>query len=477
MKNPVAKVALALLLVGGAYGGYKVYEHKQEQQLEQQQLNTIKALQNSVTTLYKDLKKELLAENINQKKIDQVKQELQKKEKSFSLDNQKKFDSLLVDIQHAENMYKLQEESSQLLDENGVLKENANIAKVEEYASELHKIKPLFVETVTVKINEAKTQQTDIVDATNSVNSLFVKEDRKEVKDDVIRGHYDAAVNAVNKIKQEKAKQELSVFLNVVNSFITQKEALAAKAQEELQKQALLKKAQEESQKQALANSSTAANPSINASSSTNSSPQSVTNNEVSALAQLVASSRTAQKTNQIVTVVASGTSATVTLLEKRNDVWTEVISTKGYVGSQGVGQAHESSSRTPKGSYSLGFAFGTSNPGTSLQFRQITPNSYWISNTNDPEYNTWQERQSSSNLDEHLIDYQVQYKYGIVINYNINNPVKGAGSGFFLHVANGRPTAGCVSVPESHMVTLMKTIHTGAYIINVHSQNEITSY
>jgi hypothetical protein len=55
MKNPVAKVALALLLVGGTYGGYKVYEHKQEQQ----QLNTIKALQNSMLTLYKDTKKEL----------------------------------------------------------------------------------------------------------------------------------------------------------------------------------------------------------------------------------------------------------------------------------------------------------------------------------------------------------------------------------------------------------------------------------
>lgn len=472
MKNPVAKVALALTLVGGAYGGYKVYEHRQEQHLEQQQLNTIKDLQNSVITLYKDTKKELLAENINQMKIDQVKQDLQcQKENSFSLHNKKKFASIKVDLRNAEKMFQLQEEAGQLLDENGVLTENANIASVEEYASELHRIKPLFVETVFLKINEAKTQQNDILVATDSVNSLFVTEERKEVKDDIIRGPYDAAVNAVNKIKQEKAKRELSVFLEQVNRFITQKEVLAAKAQEESQKQALENKATNYS--------TNTTNSSISALSSTNSTNSSVQTNmkEETVLEQLIASSKTAQKTNQIVTVVASGTSATVTLLEKNNGVWKEVISTNGYVGSQGVGQASESVSRTPKGSYSLGFAFGTTNPGTKLPFRQITPNSYWISNTNDPEYNTWQERQSSSNLDEHLIDYQVQYKYGIVINYNTNNPVKGDGSGFFLHVSNGRPTAGCVSVPESQMLTLMKSINSGAYIINVNSQSEITNY
>lgn len=194
-------------------------------------------------------------------------------------------------------------------------------------------------------------------------------------------------------------------------------------------------------------------------------------------LSGLVASSQTAQRTNQIVTVIASGTTAKVTFLEKENGLWNEKLSANGFVGSQGVGQASESTSRTPKGSYSLGFAFGTSNPGTNLPFRQITPNSYWISNVNDDQYNTWQERGSSSRSDEHLIDYPVQYKYGIVINYNTENIQKGAGSGFFLHVANGRPTAGCVSVPENQMYELMKRIKPGAYIINVNNEQEIKNY
>ena len=93
-------------------------------------------------------------------------------------------------------------------------------------------------------------------------------------------------------------------------------------------------------------------------------------------------------------------------LPEKVGNQWKEVIKEDGYVGKYGVGQVHEGSKKTPKGSYSLGFAFGTSNPGTKLPFRKITPNSYWISNVKDPQYNTWQERKTSSRADEHLIDY-----------------------------------------------------------------------
>lgn len=188
----------------------------------------------------------------------------------------------------------------------------------------------------------------------------------------------------------------------------------------------------------------------------------------------LIASSPTAQYTDQIVGVVANGSSATVYLFEKNNGQWQTILTTSGHVGSMGVGAASETVSRTPKGSYSLGFAFGTSNPGTQLPFRAITPNSYWISDVNDSAYNTWQERSSSSSADEHLSDYPVQYQYAIVINYN--NGV-GGGSGFFLHCDNGIPTAGCVSVPTGTMATLMQRIHSGAHIINVNSQGELANY
>ncbi|WP_376699185.1 L,D-transpeptidase family protein, partial [Listeria booriae] len=176
---------------------------------------------------------------------------------------------------------------------------------------------------------------------------------------------------------------------------------------------------------------------------------------------------RLASRTNQIITVVASGSSAQVKFWEKSGSTWKQVFATSGRVGSQGVGSADEYHSRTPRGAYSLGFAFGTSNPGTSLSFRQITNKSYWISNVNDSQYNTWQERNSSNKADERMASYPTQYRYGVVINYNTAR-TKGAGSGFFLHCSNGAATAGCVAIPTSNMATVLQKLHSGAYIVNV---------
>lgn len=183
-----------------------------------------------------------------------------------------------------------------------------------------------------------------------------------------------------------------------------------------------------------------------------------------------------AKKTEQIVTVIAKGTSAKVVLWEKDEKSWKKVFSTNGYVGKAGIGPADEYHSYTPEGAYSLGFAFGTVEPETDLEFRKITKKSYWISNVDDPDYNTWQERESSSSKDEHLIDYSKAYKYSIVINYN-KECKPGKGSAFFLHCSTNGPTAGCVSIPEKYMKKLLKRLHPGAYIVNVKSEQDLLDY
>ncbi len=188
-----------------------------------------------------------------------------------------------------------------------------------------------------------------------------------------------------------------------------------------------------------------------------------------------IAQSPTAQYTNQIIGVVASGSSAHVYLLEKNNGVWQTVSQTSALVGSQGVGQASEYVSRTPKGSYGLGFAFGTDgNPGTNLPYRQITNDSYWISDVNSPYYNTWQEGNFSGSSNEHLSEYPTQYRYAITLGYDGG---VGGGSAFFLHCSNGSPTAGCIAVPTDVMLTFMQRIHSGAHIINVNSLSELANY
>ncbi|MBM7095473.1 SH3 domain-containing protein [Bacillus sp. H-16] len=192
-----------------------------------------------------------------------------------------------------------------------------------------------------------------------------------------------------------------------------------------------------------------------------------------------VARTKTASNTDQILTVVSTGGgSAKVEYWKKSGGTWNKEMSTNGFVGSNGVSANKvEGDRKAPTGAYRLGFAFGTENPGTKKSFRQITDNSYWISNVNDPEYNTWQERESSHAHDEHLIKYRDQYKYAMVINYNTHNPVSGKGSAIFLHISNGTPTLGCVSVPEAQMRMLMQELGDNAYIIIAGSESELAGY
>jgi L,D-peptidoglycan transpeptidase YkuD (ErfK/YbiS/YcfS/YnhG family) len=47
-----------------------------------------------------------------------------------------------------------------------------------------------------------------------------------------------------------------------------------------------------------------------------------------------------------------------------------------------------------------------------------------------------------------------------VVINYNTDPVVKGAGSGFFLHVSFGAPTEGCVAIPENELDQVMRWLN-----------------
>ena len=193
-----------------------------------------------------------------------------------------------------------------------------------------------------------------------------------------------------------------------------------------------------------------------------------------------IADTKTAQETDQIITVVHDGNGrATVSYWKKDPYVWQKVRSTSnGFVGLQGVSENKvEGDRKAPVGSFKMPFAFGTENPGTKMPFRQITNRSYWISNVNDPHYNTWQERSSSHSHDEHLIQYADQYKYAMAIDYNMDNPVPGKGSAIFLHVSNGTPTLGCISVPESTIIYYMKELGNNARIIIVENESDLYRY
>jgi L,D-peptidoglycan transpeptidase YkuD (ErfK/YbiS/YcfS/YnhG family) len=137
------------------------------------------------------------------------------------------------------------------------------------------------------------------------------------------------------------------------------------------------------------------------------------------------------------------------------------------HVGSAGL-TAHpsESLSATPIGSFSLTRAFGHDvNPGSGLPYHQTTPADWWISQYGGGYasiYNTMQTCSGScpftqGDPNEHLYYETPFYNYAVVINYNVSPVVQGAGSAFFLHVTNGTATAGCVSIPQANLVSIMQ--------------------
>ncbi|WP_270994218.1 toxin Cry1Ac domain D-VI-related protein [Listeria seeligeri] len=388
-----------------------------------------------------------------------------------------------------------------------MLSDTYSLEDVNDIEANLKKItdKKLY-KNLTADVTSAKELNNTVMATTKQVNALFKDSKETALADEVTR----AKVDAVNKMVKEKTPQKKAQ-TDLEKKVKKAIELLTAKETAEKQKQAEKASTSNSASNEKASNNTTGNSDSVKSgssnsgssssskstsgstasgskstgssnggsaeSSSNGSGNNSSSNSSDSAANQpTVAKMNLASRTNQIITVVASGSSAQVKFWEKTGGSWKQVFSTYGNVGSQGVGSADEYHSRTPRGAYSLGFAFGTSNPGTNLSFRKITNRSYWISNVNDSQYNTWQERNSSNKADEHMASYPTQYKYGVVINYNTGR-TKGAGSGFFLHCSNGAPTAGCVAIPTSYMATVLQKLHSGAYIVNVNSESELLNY
>jgi L,D-peptidoglycan transpeptidase YkuD (ErfK/YbiS/YcfS/YnhG family) len=169
----------------------------------------------------------------------------------------------------------------------------------------------------------------------------------------------------------------------------------------------------------------------------------------------------------QVVTVVApssGSTTATVTAWQLGAGGWTAVVGpVSARIGSDGVGTASESLSRTPAGTFTLTEGFGRlADPGTRLPYRAIGPDDYWVSDAG-PRYNQFYDCVSACPSQENLWAAGSAYDYAVVIDYNRRPAVPGKGSAFFLHVTNGAATAGCVAVPQRSLVAIMRWLNPAA--------------
>lgn len=123
-------------------------------------------------------------------------------------------------------------------------------------------------------------------------------------------------------------------------------------------------------------------------------------------------------------------------------------------------GGKREGDGRTPAGLFPLEMAFGydAASP-TRLPYRQAREGDLWVDDPASPDYNRWVRKgETRATSFEELRRQDHLYKYGIVIGYNTDPVVPGAGSAIFLHIWPGpaSTTAGCVALAEADLLKIL---------------------
>ncbi len=176
-------------------------------------------------------------------------------------------------------------------------------------------------------------------------------------------------------------------------------------------------------------------------------------------------------------------TTATLRAYERDGDGWREVIAATparlGWSGLYLAAQRRQGTGKTPAGTFAIPRAFGRlADPGTELPYRQFDRDDAWTYDPDRPAtYNVYQTSRAgwagSGGSAEHLWSYGRQYNYVAVMDYNLpGGPITTgadgvrraaepadtrAGGGIFLHVTNGKVTAGCIAIPQRQMRDVLR--------------------
>jgi L,D-peptidoglycan transpeptidase YkuD (ErfK/YbiS/YcfS/YnhG family) len=171
-------------------------------------------------------------------------------------------------------------------------------------------------------------------------------------------------------------------------------------------------------------------------------------------------------------------------LLQKNGDTWTQaappirVLFGKNglawgrgdITGSGGAPEKVERDNRAPAGVFKIGtiYTYDQALPaGADYPFHTVTAADTWVDDLNNPHYNQhvvvdpknpppWYNKAKMR-----LGDFA--YHWLIEIRHNSDPPVPGFGSAIFFHIRRGptRPSAGCTTMAESDLVTVVKWLRT----------------
>ena len=152
----------------------------------------------------------------------------------------------------------------------------------------------------------------------------------------------------------------------------------------------------------------------------------------------------------------------TIHTLEKGIGSWHVVFppfpASIGEGGFAAIDKKKEGDGKSPSGIFPLGTAFGYQpSVVTLLPYRQVMDDDFWVDDVDSENYNQWVKGKPNAASFEKMRRDDDQHKFGLVIEYNMRPIVKGKGSAIFLHVwKGGRPTVGCVAVPEEMILKLL---------------------
>ena len=148
---------------------------------------------------------------------------------------------------------------------------------------------------------------------------------------------------------------------------------------------------------------------------------------------------------------------------QKQNDTWHRLYVVSAVIGRNGlaaVGEKKEGDGKTPSGVYPLGPSFGyASSIGTGLPYRQSGDLDFWVDDVRSIQYNQWVRGTPAAGSFERMKRRDGLYRYGVVIGYNMNPIIPGAGSAIFMHVWRryNSPTSGCVALNQRYLRKILR--------------------
>ncbi len=129
-----------------------------------------------------------------------------------------------------------------------------------------------------------------------------------------------------------------------------------------------------------------------------------------------------------------------------------------------------EGDGATPAGSFPLASGFYRPDrmppPRSGLLVRALSPQDGWVDDPPDANYNRLVSLPYRAHAEQMWLEDAV-YDLLVVIGYNMDPVVPGAGSAIFLHIARPdfSPTAGCIAVEKDVLVRLMPLLGFGSTI------------